>query len=154
MVLPGWNVTEPLQVAARFCEFVQAYRGAPYQIRNFASEVDAFRVALKALESCLNNPASIPPNDLTILKNASEGRLRRCAEDCQKFVDGFFKSINAPARDEIGAGNRLNWIWKEKEAAALKQDMNSQVTYILLHLSVAQMQVDLNTRHRWTMTNR
>ena len=137
MVLPGWNISEPLQVAAKFCKFVREYRGAPKQIKKFASQVDDFCFALKALDSCLQNPSSIPPDKLKILRDASEGSSRLCAETCQKFVNGFFTSNNASQCDEVGAGNRVNWIWKEKEAAELKQDMNSQVGLINLHLNLA-----------------
>lgn len=137
MVLPGWNVSEPLQVAVRLCKFVQAYRDAPTQIQEFASQVSAFNAALKALERCLKNRATIPLDDLTIPKDTSGG-LRHCAEKCDDFVNGFFKD-NAPLRDEIGAGGRLNWIWKDNDAAALKQAMNTWVGIINFHFGVANL---------------
>lgn len=145
MVLPGWNVTEPIQVAGKFYTFVQEYRGADKQIKSFASQVETFRAALKALDECLMNPDSTPLDDNHHLKIASDG-CKHCAENCQKFINNFFrqfdpKQLHAPPRDEVGPGHRLNWIWKKDAATKLEQEMSHQVDNINLHLNIAERQV-------------
>lgn len=142
MVLPGWNVTEPLQVAVKFYLFVRAYRDADKQIKDFAIDVKKFCATVKALDECLMSPGSTPLDDDDALKVAADG-CKRCAENCQKFINNFFKQFDAkqlaaPAQDEVGRGHRLNWMWKKDEAAKLALTMNEQVNYLNLHLSIAE----------------
>lgn len=145
MVLPGWNVTEPLEAAWKFYTFVRDYKDADDQIKSFALEVETFHAALKALDACLEDPDAAPLDDNDALKVASDG-CKRCAENCQNFVKNFFRQVdakkaNAPARDGVGPGHRLNWMWKKDAAAKLAQEMHRQVNYINLHLNIAERQV-------------
>ncbi|MCJ1462259.1 hypothetical protein MMC07_000859 [Pseudocyphellaria aurata] len=144
MVLPGWNVTEPLQVAGKFYIFVRAYRDADEQIKNFASSVNDFCVALQALDKCLKSPHATPLDDNDPLKVASDG-CQRCAESCQKFVKNFFSSNeldpnqpDAHAGDGLGPKRRLNWMWKKDAATKLTHEMSQQILYISLHLNIAE----------------
>lgn len=146
MVLPGWNVTEPLQVAGKFYIFVRAYRDADQQIKDFASSVNDFCASLKALDECLKNPDATPLDDNDHLKVASNG-CQKCAESCQKFVKNFFNvnqldpnQPDAPAGDDVSPRRRLNWMWKKDAATKLTQDMIRQINYINLHLNIAERQ--------------
>lgn len=147
MLPPGWNVTEPLHIAARFAVFVQKYRGAPQQIKTFASEVEVFCGALKVFERCFKNPESSPAEDLDSLKAISDD-FQRCANNCKAFIRRFFDQFGTSAKEDAGAGGRLNaqinraaaqvnWIWKNDEANALKHDMSRVVAIANLHLGVA-----------------
>lgn len=154
MVLPGWNVSEPLHVAAKFAVFVQKYRGAPQQIKSFASDVDVFRGALKVFERCFRNPETIPDEDLDSIKIISDD-FQRCANNCQAFIGRFFDQFSTSPKEDARAGGRLNaqidrataqinraaaqvnWIWTADEANALKHDMSRVVAIANLHLGVA-----------------
>lgn len=147
MVLPGWNVSEPLHVAARFAVFVQKYRGAPEQIKSFASDVDVFCGALNVFERCFRNPESISGEDLDGIKAISDD-FQRCANKCQAFIGRFFDQFGTSAKEDARAGGRLNaqikraaaqvnWIWSADEANALKHDMSRVVAIANLHLGVA-----------------
>ncbi len=138
MIPPGWNVTEPMHVAAKLYDFVQKYRGAPEQIRAFATQVNTFCSAMKAFESCLKSPDSIPQDDLETLTTVSNG-CKRCADHCQAFLGTFFKQLDDFSQEEVRAGDRLNWIWKKDEAITLKQDMSEQVGIINLHLNISHL---------------
>lgn len=147
MVLPGWNVSEPLHIAVRFAVFVQKYRGAPQQIKSFASDVDVFRGALNAFERCFRNPESNPEEDLESIKAISDD-FQRCANNCQAFIGRFFDQFDTSAKEDTRAGGRLNaqinraaaqvnWIWSADEANTLKHDMSRVVAIANLHLGVA-----------------
>lgn len=147
MVLPGWNVTEPLQVAWKFYNWVRNFRDADDEIKTFAVQVESFCDVLKALDECLKNPDSTPLHDDDPLKVASDG-CKRCAEHCKKFVNHFFRQFNgkipdAPTRDDVGPSHRLNWMWKKDEATKLALEMNRQIHNINLHISIAERQVRL-----------
>lgn len=146
MVLPGWNVTEPLHVALTFVSFVQKYRGAPQEIKTFASEVEVFRGALKAVERCFKNPDSIPEEDLENLKAALDD-FQLCANKCQAFIERFYDQLGTSPNEEAGASGRLNaqinraaallkWLMRNDEAIALKYNMSRVVAIANLHLSV------------------
>lgn len=142
MVLPEWNVTEPLEIAAKIYTIVRAYRDADGQIQSFASQVSTFCTTLRALDECLKNPDATPLDDDDPLKLASEGS-RRCAENCQSFVEDFLKQNNLPqpnakAREEGGPGRRLQWMWRKDEAAALAAEMGRQISTITVHLNIAE----------------
>lgn len=154
MVLPGWNVTEPLHVAAKFVAFVQKYRGAPQEIKTFASEVEVFQRTLKVVERCFKNPDSIPEEDLENLKAALDD-FQLCANKCQAFIERFYDQLGTSPNEEAGASGRLNaqidrattqinraaalvkWLMKNDEAIALKYNMSRVVAIANLHLSVA-----------------
>lgn len=154
MVLPGWNVSEPIHVAAKFAVFVHKYRGAPQQIESFASDVDVFRGALKAFERCFSSPESIPEEDLESIKAVSDD-FQRCANNCQAFIGKFFDQFGTSAKEDARAGGRLNaqierataqinraaaqvnWIWTADEANALKDDMSRVLAIANLHVGVA-----------------
>lgn len=147
MVLPGWNVSEPIHVAAKFYLFIQRYRIAPQQIESFAGDVNVFRGALKLFERCFQNPASIMDEDLDSFKAISDD-FQRCANKCQAFIGRFFDQFDTSAREDAGAGGRLNaqinraaaqvnWIWSADEANELKDDMRRVVGIANLHLGVA-----------------
>lgn len=140
MVLPGWNVTEPLEIAVKFYTFVRAYRDANDQIKTFASQVNSFCATLRDLDQCLNNPDATPLEDNDPLKLASDG-CRLCAENCQTFLENFFKQFDPPqpnvkAREEVG--RRLQWMWRKDEATILVAEMSRQISYIGLHLNIAE----------------
>lgn len=139
MVLPGWNVTEPIHAAARFCQFVRKYRGASEEILDFASQVDALRQVLEAFDSCRKNPDSVDVEVRQRLDSASES-CRRCAENCKAFVDRFFRHYeDAPA--EIGPAAKLLWVWNKERALSLGANIQAQVNLINLHINLAEWQV-------------
>lgn len=132
MVLPGWNVTEPLQVAKEFCVFVRKFRGAPAEIKVFASKLDGFSSVLKQLDKRLHHPDSVPAEDYDGLKSAFI-RCMHCAESCQNFINQFNQDVRVP----VSAGHKLKWVWKKDQALALEQSMNSQISITTMHLGVA-----------------
>ena len=142
MVLPGWNVTEPLEIAVKFYTFVRAYRDADGQIQSFALQVSTFCATLRALDECLQDQDATPLDDNDPLKLAADG-WRHCAKNCQSFVEDFFKQFdpaqpNAKAREEGGPGRRLQWMWRKNDATKLAEEMNRQISYIGVHLNIAE----------------
>ncbi len=138
-MLPGWNVTEPITVAVRFCQLVQNYRDAPEEIRNFASQVNSFRYALELFDSCLKQPESIEvelrKRLCTVLDNS-----RQCAENCKDFLGRFFDRYDSPeCTDGIGAADRLLWVWRKERVNELGANIQAQVNFINLELNLAEL---------------
>lgn len=127
MVLPGWNVTEPLNVAISLCRMVREYHGALNEMKDFAASVGEFCLILEAFKECLARLDTIPPNVLQRLQSTSSA-CQICMEECKTFTDRF------SADRKVGPGQRLTWMWKEKTAAKLMQNMLRQKANVTLHI--------------------
>jgi hypothetical protein len=139
MVLPGWNVTEPITVAVKFCQLVQSYRDAPDEIQDFASHVNSFHSALELFDSCLKQPELIEAEHLQRLRTVL-GTSLQCAENCKAFLDRFLDQYYSPeCTDGIRAADRLLWVWKKERAVELEANIQSQVNFINLQLNLAEL---------------
>lgn len=136
MVLPGWNVTEPISAAAKFCQLVQKYRDASQEIRDFASHVDAFRQALEIFDCCLRDPECVDEVRWK-LRSVSES-CRQCAEHCKAFVDRFLTRYENATPNEIGAANKLLWVWNKEKAISLGEKIQRQLGLINVHVNLAE----------------
>lgn len=137
MVLPGWNVSEPLSAAVKFAIFVRKYRDAPDEIQEFAAQLDAFRQVLEAFDACRKHPESVDIQLRQRLNSVSES-CRLCAENCKTFIDKFFNQYEKSTPAGIGAGNRLLWVWNKEKAISLGKKMGDQVTLISVHTNLAE----------------
>ena len=138
VVPPGWNVTEPLHVAKKVYDYIQAIRGASDEVKSFASKLNTFCVALEALEKSLESPLTPSADNASYLRHTLDG-CWTCAADCQKFIEQF-KSLNEPAQGKYNTGDKVTWVWKKDTAAKLRQEIDSQIHGITFLLSVASLQ--------------
>lgn len=137
MVMPGWNVTEPISAAAKFYQFVQKYRDASQEIQEFASKVDAFRQVLEVFDCCLKYPESVDVEMRQWLRSVPES-CRQCAENCKTFVDRFFNRYENATLTEIGAANKLLWVWNKEKAINLGAKIQEQLNLINVHVNLAE----------------
>lgn len=134
MVLPGWNVTEPLQVAKEFYVFVRKFQAAPEKIKAFASQVENFSHILRSIDDCIQDPNPVPISDYENLKLAAVS-FKKCAEDCQNFIEQFFEESG------YRAGRILRWIWKKEQASDLQTEMYQQIQIMSLYINIANLYV-------------
>lgn len=133
MVLPGWNVTEPLNVAISLCRIIRTYHGASNEIMDFTASVGEFGLILEAFQQCLAKLDTIPSNDLRRLQSTASD-CQKCMEDCKRFTDEYF------ADSTVGPGQRLAWMWKERTAVKLMENMFRHKTNVSLHMLMTQRQ--------------
>ena len=137
MVLPGWNVTEPISAAVKFYQFVRKYRDAPEEIQDFALQVDAFRQVLEAFDTCRRHPETVDIQVRQRLDSVSES-CRHCAENCKAFIDRFFNRLENATSAEIGAGNKLLWVGNKEKAVNLGAKIREQLNLINVHINLAE----------------
>ena len=131
-------MTEPISAAAKFYQFIRKYRDAPEEIQEFASQVDAFRQVLEAFfDCCRRHPESVDIQVRQRLHSVSES-CRQCAENCKAFIDRFFNRYENATPAEIGAANKLLWVWNKERAINLGAKMREQVTLINVHINLAE----------------
>ena len=131
----GWNVTEPINIAKKLYDYIQALRGASDEAKSFAAKLKTYCVALEELDKCLPTPTAASINDSEHIRATLDG-CRACAIECQNFIDQF-KKLNEPIQGKNKTGERVNWVWKKDTAVKLRYDIESQISDInlLLHIT-------------------
>ena len=142
MILPGWNVSEPVQLAFKLYEVVEALKNAPGEARAFISKVDDFRRTLNALEHTIggDDETRFPSQDLDIL----EAALEHC-QACVKRCEEFSKPFRNLARDGNGTltsvGQRMRLLWQDKKVQKLAVEIDSQINNINLGISSTNLRL-------------
>ncbi len=144
MVLPGWNVSEPIHIAKKLYDYIQEVRGASDEARSFASKLKTYCVALEELEKCLTSPTAASTDDTNHLRTTLDG-CQNCAIQCQRFIEQF-KKLHEPIPGKYNAVDKVNWVFKKDTAIKLRHDIDSQISDINLLLGIASLYVSKNKR--------
>ena len=137
MVLPGWNVSEPVQLTIKLYKVIEALKNAPGEAKAFISKLDDFRCSLEALQQTMEGDVEtrFPSQDLDHLRVT----LSNC-QGCVKRCEEFSKQFRTLTRDGNGpftsAGPRLWLVWHEKKADKLAAEIDSQVNKITFSLLI------------------
>src|SRR4051794_11753053 len=89
----GWNVTEPLHIAKKIYDFIQAFRDASDEVKAFTSHISMLCSTLELLKDCLENPAFALNHDLTKYK-ATYDSFSNCVGKCQRFIKQFQRGVD------------------------------------------------------------
>ena len=137
MVLPGWNVSEPVQLALKLYEVGEALKKAPDGAKAFTSKVKGFQRALKVLQQTLEEDAGnrVSVHDLDHLQ-ATVVDCQECVDRCEKFSEPFQDLVRDGRGGWIRAGQRVRLVWQEKTVAKLSSEIDSHVASITLHLNI------------------
>lgn len=145
MAVPGWNVSEPLHIAKKIYDYVQAFRDAPEEVKSFSLHIKSFAVALEDLEDYLKqNPVFAAADDSKKLRETLAG-CRSCADECLLFVEQF-KKLDEPVQGKLTASSKATWIWKKSTALKLGQTVDRQINAIHLRLAISSMYI---LSHQW-----
>lgn len=139
MVLPGWNVSEPIDLAHKLYEVVESLRSAPESAKAFVSKINNFRGNLKELQKILeSNINSQPTDDLEHL-SATVVECEGCVSRCEEYSEGFRKLTKDGRGSMEGAGQAARWILQEKKVARLKEEIDGQMRNIGLTLTIKML---------------
>ena len=137
MVLPGWNVSEPVQLAVKLYKVVEALKNAPEDARAFSLKVDRFHrslnVLLKTFEDDLENQSS--PDHLDNL-HATLIDCKDCVRRCEDFSRPF-QDLTKDARGHRNAGQRVRLLWHEEKIAKLAAEVDDQIANINTSLLIS-----------------
>lgn len=137
MVLPGWNVSEPIQLAVKLYDVIDALKDAPEGARSFVSKVNGFRRLLEELGQTLKSdfPDHSTAKDLDHL-HATLVECQDCVRRCQDFGDRF-KSLTKDGGGGIArVGQAARYLWQDKKVARLRAEIDSQMNNIHLSLTI------------------
>lgn len=143
MVLPGWNVSEPIELAHRLYHVVDALRSASDSAKAFVSKVNHFSANLEELQRILeSDTASHSSQDLDHLR-ATVLECQACVKNCEKFSDRFGKLTKDGKGRMDSAGQAALWALQESKVTRLKEEIDGLIygvglTLIIKTLCVVQ----------------
>ncbi len=137
MVLPGWNVSEPVELAFKLFEVVEALKSAPEEAKAFRSKIDSFRRSLTELQKAFDHdvPSRSSAQDLDHLRETLL-ECQDCVKRCEEFGDKFGKIAKDGAASLKGAREATRFVWQDKKVARLRQEIDSQMSGIGLTLMI------------------
>ncbi|KAL9064336.1 MAG: hypothetical protein Q9161_008936 [Pseudevernia consocians] len=136
MVLPGWNVSEPIDLAYKLYEVVESLRSAPESARAFVSKINNFRGNLKELQKVLEREiTSQPTQDLQHL-SATVLECKAVVERCEEYSERFRKLTKDGRGKMDGAGQAARWMLQKEKVARLREDIDGQMNSIQLTLAI------------------
>ena len=136
MVLPGWNVSEPIDLAYKLYEVVESLRSAPESARAFVSKINNFRGNLKELQKVLESEiTSQPTQDLQHL-SATVLECKAVVERCEEYSEKFRKLTKDGRGKMDGAGQAARWMLQKETVARLREEIDGQMNSIQLTLAI------------------
>ena len=139
MVLPGWNVSEPIDLAHRLYQVVEALRSAPHDAKAFVSKINNFSASLRELQKIFESDTpSHSAQDLEHLR-ATVRQCQGCVKRCEEFSEGFGK-LTTDGKGKIQAAR---WALQEKKVARLSKEIDDLMNGVQLILLVKTLWVGL-----------
>jgi carotenoid cleavage dioxygenase-like enzyme len=137
MVLPGWNVSEPVDLAWKLYHVVESLKSAPEEAKAFVAKINAFSRSLNELQNTLRNDIAsrASAQDLDHLRITLE-ECQACVKRCEEFSERFEKLTKGGARGVAGASQATRWALQDKKVDRLRKDIDSQMNGIGLTLTI------------------
>ena len=141
MVLPGWNVSEPIDLAHRLYQVVEALRSAPDSAKAFVSKINNFSVNLRELQKILeSDTSSRSTQDFEHLR-ATIIECQAYVKRCEEFSEGFAKLTTDGKGKIYIAGQAARWTLQEKKVARLRDEIDGLMNGIGLTILVRTLWV-------------
>ena len=141
MVLPGWNVSEPIDLAFKLYKVVEALQSAPDSAKAFVSKINNFRSNLDEMQRILeSHTTSYSADDLEHLR-ATVLECQACVQRCEDYSEKFGKLIKDGGGRMDGAGQATRWALQEKKVARLREEIDGKINGIGLTLAIKALYV-------------
>ena len=153
MVLPGWNVSEPIDLAYRLYQVVEALRSAPDSAKAFVSKINNFSANLRELQKILesDNPSHSAQNLERLRATVLE--CQACVKRCEDFSEGFGKLTTDGKGKIYMAGQAARWTMQEKKVARLREEIDDWMNGVGFTLLVKTLWVGLASTYYADQTN-
>ena len=139
MVLPGWNVSEPIDLAFKLYEVVESLRNAPESAKAFVSKIRSFGSNLDKLQKILEDDAARhpgqPTQDLEHLQSTIL-ECKTCVKRCEEYSQKFKKLTSDGKGKMDGAGQAALWALQKQKVASLIEEIDGQMNSIGLTIAI------------------
>ena len=139
MVLPGWNVTEPLNIAIELYKIAEKLNHAPSRAKDFKSRIERLGHTLSGLERVLlriaeGRAAPLPADSLAHLQQEVAG-LQECIKNCEVFIASFV-SLTGDGSKKSSAAAKARWVWDEKKGNEYLAQIESHINSMNLNFHI------------------
>ena len=154
MVLPGWNVSEPIDLAHRLYQVVEALRSAPESAKAFVSKINNFSVNLGKLQKILESDiSSRSTQDFEHLR-ATVIECQAYVKRCEEFSEGFEKLTTDGKSKIYTATQAALWTLQEKKVARLRDEIDGLMNGVGLTILVQTLWVGLASMYYADQTDK
>ena len=134
MVLPGWNVSEPIELAYKLYEIVESLRSAPENAKAFTSKTNSFKSSLDELDRILASELPSQPGQDHL--RATIRDCRACIKRCEEHSQSFPK-LTKDGKGKIDwARQAALWTFQEKTVNKLSEEIKTLMSSISLVLTI------------------
>ena len=134
MIPPGWNVTEPLSLAACLYRVVESLNAAPEEAQVFTAQIEEFRRLLERLQRIVDERLALDSEEDHKDLRATLANCQSCVQRCQKFQESFQKLSNGESARMANAGQVALWVWNNRKIVRLRQEVDIQMKSISFNL--------------------
>lgn len=137
MVLPGWNISEPIDLAWKLYLMVESLKSAPEEAKAFVSKINWFRRSLQELQNTVHSDIAsrASTQDLDLLRTTLV-ECQDCVRHCEEFTLQFEKLTKDGARGVSGASQAARWALQDKKVDKLRREIDGQISGIGLTLMI------------------
>lgn len=137
MVLPGWNVSEPIDLAFKLYKVIESLKSAPEEAKAFVSKINNFRRSLSELQKTIENDIATRSSaqDLDHLRETIV-ECQDCVKRCEEFGERFGNITRDGAASLKGAREATLFVWQDKKVARLRNEIDGQMNSIGLSLMI------------------
>ena len=147
MVLPGWNISEPIELAYKLYNVIECLQSAPESAKAFLFKIKTFKGNLDELQRVLaTNIACYPAQDLKPLE-ATVLECQACVERCEEYSKGFGKLTKDEKGRMEGVRQAARWTMQQEKVARLRAEIDGQMSSIGLTLAIKTLCVVSNPMH-------
>ena len=141
MPLPGWNVSEPIDLAHKLYKVVESLRSAPDGAKAFISKIKSFKSNLDQLQEILESrAASHAAQDFKRLR-ATILECEACVKRCEEYGERFHKLTKDGGRKMDGMGQAARWALQKEKVARLREEIDGHMNSIGLTLTIQTLYV-------------
>lgn len=141
MIPPGWNVTEPLSLAASLYRVAESLKAAPEDAKAFTTQIENFGRLLKQLQRVIDESLTLDSGEDHEDLRATLASCQSCVQRCQKFQESFQKLSNAESARIANAGQVALWVWNDRKIVRLRQEIDSQMNSVTFSLQIKNLYV-------------
>ena len=139
MIPPGWNVTEPISLAANLIRVIDSLKAAPDDAKAFTTKIETFQRALRNLQRVLERSLELDPHADHLDLRQTLADCQVCVQQCQRFQESFQKLSSDGIANMANASQAARWVWNHRQIIKLRNEIDAQMTNVGLTLLFKSM---------------
>lgn len=139
MIPPGWNVTEPISLAASLIRVIESLKAAPDDAKAFTAKIETFQRALRKLQRVLERSLKLDPYADHFDLRETLADCQVCVQRCERFQESFQKLSSDGTANMTNASQAARWVWNHRHIVKLRNEIDAQMNNVGLTLLFKSM---------------